>query len=125
MQIEASVTFAANHPVFAGHFPGRPIVPGALLLDAVLHAAQQELRAAQHGLPDVPVTGPVTTPFAGPSGTPQAICQVASVKFLSPVQPGDTLVISCVGSPSGPTHFQITSQGRPVATGTFVLGSVK
>ena len=121
MQVEASVTFAANHPVFAGHFPGRPIVPGALLLDAVLHAAQQELRAAQHGQPDVPVTAP----FAGPSDTPQISCQVASVKFLCPVQPGDTLVISCLGSPSGPTHFHITSQGRTVATGTFVLGPVK
>ena len=121
MQVEASVTFAANHPVFAGHFPGRPIVPGALLLDAVLHAALQKLRASQHGLPDVPFTGPVT----GPSDPPQAICQVASVKFLCPVQPGDTLLVSCLGSPSGLTHFHITSQGRTVATGTFVLEPVK
>ncbi|MDB5372098.1 MAG: hypothetical protein JWP04_740 [Belnapia sp.] len=29
----------AGHPALPGHFPGRPIVPGVLLLDAVLRAA--------------------------------------------------------------------------------------
>jgi 3-hydroxymyristoyl/3-hydroxydecanoyl-(acyl carrier protein) dehydratase len=28
----------ADHPALPGHFPGRPIVPGVLLLDAVLQA---------------------------------------------------------------------------------------
>ncbi len=27
-----------DHPALPGHFPGRPIVPGVLLLDAVLRA---------------------------------------------------------------------------------------
>jgi len=30
--IEATRVYAASHPAFAGHFPGNPIVPGALLL---------------------------------------------------------------------------------------------
>jgi 3-hydroxymyristoyl/3-hydroxydecanoyl-(acyl carrier protein) dehydratase len=29
----------ADHPSAAGHFPGNPIIPGALLLDAVIAAA--------------------------------------------------------------------------------------
>ena len=29
----------ADHPAFPGHFPGRPILPGVVLLDAVLQAA--------------------------------------------------------------------------------------
>ena len=41
MQTELSLNFPATHPVFAGHFPGHPMVPGALLLDAVLHAIAQ------------------------------------------------------------------------------------
>lgn len=32
---EARLCVPANHPSLAGHFPGRPIVPGVLLLDEV------------------------------------------------------------------------------------------
>ena len=49
----------AGHPSAAGHFPGNPIVPGALLLDAVVAAIAGEggvviraakfLRPVRHG----------------------------------------------------------------------------
>jgi 3-hydroxyacyl-[acyl-carrier-protein] dehydratase len=32
---------AHDHPSLAGHFPGRPIVPGVLLLDEVMTAVQR------------------------------------------------------------------------------------
>lgn len=32
-------TLPPDHPALPGHFPGRPIVPGVLLLDAVIQAA--------------------------------------------------------------------------------------
>lgn len=35
---EQSFTLPADHPSAAGHFPGTPIIPGALLLDALVAA---------------------------------------------------------------------------------------
>ena len=99
MQGEVSLTFAIDHPAFAGHFPGRPIVPGVLLIDAVLHAVAQ----------------------AGPSAG--EICQIASAKFLSPVLPGETLTISYTTTDKGHTRLDISGKGRQVATGTFVCGT--
>jgi 3-hydroxyacyl-[acyl-carrier-protein] dehydratase len=32
-----------SHPALPGHFPGRPVVPGVVLLDQVLCAAEQWL----------------------------------------------------------------------------------
>lgn len=36
----ALLRIASDHPALAGHFPGHPIVPGALLLDEALHAIE-------------------------------------------------------------------------------------
>jgi 3-hydroxyacyl-[acyl-carrier-protein] dehydratase len=56
---------AHDHPCLPGHFPGRPIVPGVVVLDRVLAAIE-----AAHG--DI-----------GPLRLPQ-------VKFLQPLSPGET-----------------------------------
>lgn len=101
-----TVCFAAGHPAFAGHFPGRPMVPGVLLLDAALHAATQARMSAG-------------------DGQGHALrCQIASAKFLSPVLPGETLTISCTPTPAGHTRFDISGGGRQVAAGTLAFESV-
>jgi len=33
--IEATLNFNVNHPVFAGHFPGNPIVPGVVQVQII------------------------------------------------------------------------------------------
>ncbi len=37
-----SFTLPEDHPSAAGHFPGNPIIPGAVLLDAIIAAATGE-----------------------------------------------------------------------------------
>lgn len=107
MQTEpTTVCFAAGHPAFAGHFPGRPMVPGVLLLDAALHAATEARMSVGNGQGHA------------------LRCQITSAKFLSPVLPGETVTISCTPTPAGHTRFDISGGGRQVATGTFSFESV-
>jgi 3-hydroxyacyl-[acyl-carrier-protein] dehydratase len=97
-----SLFIAADHPAYAGHFPGRPILPGVVLLDTALHA----LSARQ-----------------GTQG------QLKSVKFHSPVQPGEALTLHTTESPTGSFRFDIRcmdSRGgeRVVASGSVVFSQV-
>lgn len=87
MVLESTLEFPADHPAFAGHFPGAPIVPGVLLLDAALHA----LEAA--GLP--------------PTG-------IASAKFLQPVAPAQALSLACTPGASGRCAVGIARAGEQV-----------
>ena len=98
MQDKTTLFIAPDHPAFAGHFPGVPILPGVVLLDAAVHAFTQAMRD---------------------TSSVQAICQISSAKFLSPVSPGETLSITWTGTASGNTRFDISSGIRQVATGTL------
>lgn len=95
--IDASWTVPADHPSFAGHFPGRPILPGVLILDRVLALA------AAHG-----ALAPATLRLAGG-------------KFLSPVAPGETLVFALRRTANGGVQFDVRCGERMVATGTLAL----
>lgn len=103
MSTETTLLIAPDHPAFTGHFPGTPMVPGVVLLEAALHAARQTL-------------GPATS---GDADSLTTICQISSAKFLSPVGPGELLTISCTPSASGGARFDISSGSRKVATGAL------
>ncbi len=107
MHAETTLHIAPDHPAFAGHFPGAPIVPGVLLLDAAVHAMRQMLRPSLSG-------------GEGEGGS-QNTCQISSAKFLSPVGPGETLTLSFSTAASGSTRFDISCGSRKVATGTLLL----
>lgn len=55
----------ADHPSLPGHFPGRPVVPGVVLLDRVLEAIEAE-------------------------GAPVGALCLPQVKFLRPLLPQET-----------------------------------
>lgn len=98
------LSIAADHPAYAGHFPGQPILPGVVLLDAALHAL-----AARQGMQGIPGSA-----------------QIKSAKFHSPVQPGEALTLLATASPAGGFRFEIRcmdSRGgeRSVASGAVVF----
>ena len=90
--------FACNHPTAAGHFPGNPIIPGALTLDAVLDAIARDDPVAQ-------------------------ACEIRAVKFLRPIRPGDRIRIDW-HEERGEIRFQcVLIASKEIAlTGTLRLG---
>jgi len=86
-----------DHPAFAGHFPGRPILPGVVLLDEALRAARE------------------LAPDARAWTIPQA-------KFLQPVLPGDALQLCLRALPSTGVAFSFTRAGEVVASGQLRPG---
>lgn len=94
MKPEPSLHFPPEHPAFAGHFPGFPIVPGVMLLDEILH-----LQEAESG---------------------RAVTAIASAKFLRPVAPGQELTLSCATG-TGRRKFEILSGAQVVASGQLAM----
>jgi 3-hydroxymyristoyl/3-hydroxydecanoyl-(acyl carrier protein) dehydratase len=77
--IEKSGVIQADHPALPGHFPGDPIVPGVVLLDAVM-----ELAGGRH-LPSAKFHSPLRP------GEPFVI-RIEQEKFT--VRRGETLIAS-------------------------------
>jgi UDP-3-O-[3-hydroxymyristoyl] N-acetylglucosamine deacetylase/3-hydroxyacyl-[acyl-carrier-protein] dehydratase len=67
-----------NEPYFQGHYPGEPVMPGVLQIEAMAQASG--LLLLRLG------TSEGKTPF---------LMSVDKVKFRRPVRPGDQLVINC------------------------------
>ena len=95
-----SFSLPAGHPVFAGHFPGNPIVPGAYLLALVERKANDWLRA-QGG--SVRVSG------------------VSAVKFMRPLRPDEICEVAFAAPAADALRFRLQVSGAPCAGGTFTL----
>ena len=95
MKKQSPLILATDHPAFAGHFPGTPIVPGVVLLDEVLHAIFVH-------------TGLVETAW-----------QISSVKFLSPLKPNESVIIEHEQTTNGSIKFEVLAGTRQIVIGNL------
>lgn len=91
-RLDTAFTIGPDHPALPGHFPGRPIVPGVVLLDQVIAAARSA--------------------FALP-----AVTALPRAKFAAPVLPGETVAVALTRLAPARIGFACSVAGRPVASG--------
>jgi 3-hydroxyacyl-[acyl-carrier-protein] dehydratase len=90
----ADLCIAADHPTLPGHFPGRPIVPGVLLLDCVLAEAQRWL------------------------GTPLTLSALPHAKFVAPLLPSEQAQMK-LALEGDELRFEIARGDTTLASGAF------
>ncbi|UHQ20359.1 hypothetical protein LVB87_04140 [Lysobacter sp. KIS68-7] len=84
-----------DHPSLPGHFPGRPVVPGVVVLERVMEAIE-----AGHG--------------------PLGAMRLPQVKFVQPLLPGETAEVVLEGE--GPRwRFRVLRDGATIASGEVAL----
>ncbi len=90
--------FPPDHATAPGHFPGNPIIPGALLLSEVLRAIETNL-------------GKNLFPY-----------QIRSAKFTRPVRPGERVSIDFSRRDEKRISFSCKVGATPVLAGEVVCG---
>ncbi|MDX1487993.1 MAG: hypothetical protein R3268_07325 [Acidiferrobacterales bacterium] len=88
----------AHHPALPGHFPGNPVVPGAVVLDEVIKAAE---------------SSPYGVRIAG----------VLVAKFLRPLAPGEHCIVELSPQDDGRIRFMCRLRNELVASGQLVVES--
>lgn len=103
------ITVPRDHPAFDGHFPGRPLLPGVVLLAQVFEVLRADPEAAVW-LGEAP--------------------RLSAVKFVAPVLPGADLAV-CWKPPSAGSRLRFEvrrhgpgddAAGVPAATGQIDAG---
>jgi 3-hydroxymyristoyl/3-hydroxydecanoyl-(acyl carrier protein) dehydratase len=113
----ARLVFPASHPAFAGHFPGMPVVPGALLLAAALDALGAAGRgvftSAQQAKP-----GQLELAAGGVLFLDEVteMSLSAQAKFLRPVGPDCPVEASCEAIATGALRLELRAGGQLVAS---------
>lgn len=80
--LRAPLLVDADHPCLPGHFPGRPVVPGVVVLERVV-----ELIEAAHG--------------------PLPPLRLPQVKFTAPLLPGEPAEIEVDDAGAGRWRFRV------------------
>ncbi len=116
LELEAGVRavglkhFTINEPFFQGHFPGNPIVPGVLVVEALAQVGSVAILAVENNKGKIPF-------FAGIDGW----------RFRKPVLPGDSVRLEVnltkMRGPVGKGAASASVEGTVVSEGelTFAL----
>ena len=99
----AQKSVTVNEPYFQGHFPGYPVMPGVLVLEALVQLST--FLAASSGLP-----------------VPNAIRTLDNVRFKRQVIPGDRLMLETTMQPDGRFDVRASVDGELATEATIVLG---
>jgi 3-hydroxyacyl-[acyl-carrier-protein] dehydratase len=113
-RIVAIKNVSANEPHFQGHFPGRPIMPGVLILEAMAQAAGVLVFSAEGASP--------------PSDSVYYYVGIDNARFKKPVVPGDVLELEVVIERSlrGIGKFRCVARvGATVVAEATILCSVR
>lgn len=99
MNFETSSLIPPDHPSLAGHFPGAPIVPGVVILEEIVAGW-------------------------GQSGKNYQLTGIPSVKFIAPINPGQSFAIAftSVKSSQDQIDFCCRIEGRVVVEGRLEIG---
>lgn len=89
----ALLRIAPDHPAFAGHFPGHPVIPAVMLLAEVLAAVEAS------------------------TSRPPSSWTVVSAKFLRAAGPDCDLALVHETLPTGRVRFEIRSGDELVSSG--------
>jgi 3-hydroxyacyl-[acyl-carrier-protein] dehydratase len=84
LALRRRIAIAREHPAFAGHFPGQPLLPGVVLLGEALEVLLREVPGALGSAP-----------------------RVSAVKFLAPVRPGADLEVRWTSPAGGRARFEV------------------
>ena len=95
--IDGAFTIRSDHPALPGHFPGRPVVPGVVLLDRVAAALAR---------------------WRG-----QRIAALPQVKFLAPLLPEEGAELH-LDDDGKSMRFSILRNGVLIANGTVTLAAM-
>ncbi|HLW35257.1 MAG TPA: 3-hydroxyacyl-ACP dehydratase FabZ family protein [Chthoniobacterales bacterium] len=105
---ECETEFSKDDPMFAGHFPGEPLVPGVILTEALAQTAG----IAAHD---------------ETSKTRFLLSAIRQMKFLRPVRPEEKIILRArkMGEVDQLLQFEVEAVigNQPVATGQLVLSA--
>lgn len=113
VRLVAVKNVSINEPYFAGHFPGRPVMPGVLICEALAQAGALLVYRSTRGVP---------------LGVPVVLAGMDRVRFRHPVFPGDRLSLEVALARCRPPLFQFRgearAEGRLVAEGEFKVMAI-